>query len=522
MNNQLDNGSFEVDQGVAFYQKQDYATAFNCFLAAANKGNLIGMNNLSFFFANGIGTPKNEVAAFEWMKRAAENGYVPAYYPLASKYYTGSGVAKNMVQAKIWAEKTIQFGNDQEKQNAKMMVGEILKVQNRQNLGLGVFEIKRGLCCYNQKDYGQAYQFFKEAVDKGNYEGMHNISLMYLKGEGFPVDLEQSFKCMKEAAEHGVAGSFYPLAAKYYFGKGTPKNYEQAEVWARKILSSSASAKDKENAKVMITELERIKKTNAPNPNTMTFSPEIVKEFSEACTLYNSSQYELALEKFEKIGKLGHPGALRVIGQAYLDGKGVEVNVSNGYQFLREAAFRGDELAIKFIAKRLINRPQFGVWKAYAQNLNLKECEETLTQGIIHERNRTDTYVNSYDAREAMIKAAECWKDYKFHPRTSTRSVDTGAFGAYCYYQKAACYGNVEGLCGIAMYENEVNAEKYKMERMELYRVAAYCGHSLSMYRTAQYYDAINRKAADACYLQAARWGYQPARYVCDQRGLII
>lgn len=525
MGNQPDNGVFELNQGIAFYQQQNYMLAVMCFSSAAEKGNLAAMNNLSVLNMNGQGTPKDETLAFEWMKKAAENGYAPSYYPLACKYYDGVGVQKDWIQAKRWAEKTVQFGNEQDKINAEKM----LKIISQANTSpAGVEELQRGMNYYRARKYEQAYQCFLDSAAKGYHPAMNNLSIMHVKGQGVPVDLEQSFIWMKKAAEAGYAPSFYPLASKYYFGKGTAKDFEQAEFWARKTANAAVADTDKQNAQKMISELERIKKGSVPqskpqdHPYQMKFSAEAAQDFRDSCDLYNKGQYAQALNKLEKLGRLGHPGALRVIGQAYLDGKGVTVNVSHAYKFLSAAAFRGDELAVRFIAKRLNGKSEYGVWKAYAQNLHLPECDGVLTQGIIHERNRTDTYVKANDARDAMLNAADCWNNYKRYPNRSERGLGRSATAAYYYFNKAACFGNVDALCGKSMFCDMINRDAHFEEMISAYRVAAYCGHSYAMYRIAQHYDLINKKAADACYLQAARWGYQPARFVCDQRGLTV
>jgi len=164
-----------------------------------------------------------------------------------------------------------------------------------------------------------------------------------------------------------------------------------------KAIGSNVSIQKKQRAQTLLKEIEAeannpvekpVNKIVSDNTNRR-FPTEFDRIFNEACNLYNSGSYADALAKLEHIGKQGHPGALRVIGQAYLDAKGVKQDIGKAYDLFQAAAYRGDKLAVKFIASRLINRDEFGVWKVYAQMKHIDGCEQSHTNGIIAELNRT-------------------------------------------------------------------------------------------------------------------------------------
>ena len=104
-------GEAEVLQGVQFFQQKRFEEGFQAFMKAALKGHPGAMNNLAYCFYNGQGTEKDAAASFMWMKRAAEAGFVPAYFVLAMKYLKGDGTAQSIAEAINWAKKANVEGN---------------------------------------------------------------------------------------------------------------------------------------------------------------------------------------------------------------------------------------------------------------------------------------------------------------------------------------------------------------------------------------------------------------------------
>jgi len=96
-----------LNWGNIFYRQKKYTDALKHFIKAAQMGNPVAMNDVSYCYYNGKGVKASKTAAFEWMKRAAENGYEDAYATLAAKYYMGEGTAKNYEQAEYWAQRAI-------------------------------------------------------------------------------------------------------------------------------------------------------------------------------------------------------------------------------------------------------------------------------------------------------------------------------------------------------------------------------------------------------------------------------
>lgn len=63
------------------------------------------------FYSEGIGVEKDASKAFEWFKKAAEQGNAEAQFFLGRSYFEGSGVEEDPQKAMEWLEKAAEQGN---------------------------------------------------------------------------------------------------------------------------------------------------------------------------------------------------------------------------------------------------------------------------------------------------------------------------------------------------------------------------------------------------------------------------
>lgn len=69
-------------------------------MQAADQGEVMAMNDIGIYYANGTYVDQNEAKAFEWFsKAAADEDYAPALYNLASCYENGFGVKADEKEA---------------------------------------------------------------------------------------------------------------------------------------------------------------------------------------------------------------------------------------------------------------------------------------------------------------------------------------------------------------------------------------------------------------------------------------
>ncbi len=132
------------------------------------------------------GVPKDLQKAFEWLTKAAEQGYQLAQYELARIYRNGAG----------------------------------------------------GIAHNRQK----AFEWFRAAAEQGHRPAMYELAYMYYTraagGGGAERDFQKAFEWFKVAAKEGYSPAQSFLAQMYLEGKGVKKSFLKASYWARKYRKS--------------------------------------------------------------------------------------------------------------------------------------------------------------------------------------------------------------------------------------------------------------------------------------------
>ncbi len=70
----------DFSDGVAAYDRGDYATAFSEWKPLAEQGDAAAQYNLGIMYSNGRGVPQDHVQAVKWYRKAAEQGVAFAQY----------------------------------------------------------------------------------------------------------------------------------------------------------------------------------------------------------------------------------------------------------------------------------------------------------------------------------------------------------------------------------------------------------------------------------------------------------
>ena len=90
------------DEGVAAYNKGDYATALREWRPLAEQGNAKAQHRLGHMYRYGLGVLQVYAEAMKWFLRAAEQGNASAQYELGHMYSDVKGVTQDYVQAHKW------------------------------------------------------------------------------------------------------------------------------------------------------------------------------------------------------------------------------------------------------------------------------------------------------------------------------------------------------------------------------------------------------------------------------------
>ncbi|MDH6265675.1 localization factor PodJL [Rhizobium sp. SG_E_25_P2] len=150
--------------------------------AAAKKADPLAFFEIGARFADGRGLAADPKAAITWYQRAADAGFAPAQYRLASIYEKGLGVDRDIAKARtLYAEAAAQ-GNTSAMHN--------LAVLNATG-------------AEGKPDFAEAARWFKEAAEHNVRDSQYNLAILYARGNGVPQDLTQSYKWFAVAAMQG-------------------------------------------------------------------------------------------------------------------------------------------------------------------------------------------------------------------------------------------------------------------------------------------------------------------------------
>lgn len=151
-------------------------------VAAAKKADPLAFFEIGARYADGRGLAADPKAAVTWYQRAADAGFAPAQYRLASIYEKGMGVDRDIAKARtLYAEAAAQ-GNTSAMHN--------LAVLNATGVE-------------GKPDFAEAARWFKEAAERNVRDSQYNLAILYARGNGVPQDLTQSYKWFAVAAMQG-------------------------------------------------------------------------------------------------------------------------------------------------------------------------------------------------------------------------------------------------------------------------------------------------------------------------------
>ena len=107
----------DLNDGIAAYRSNDYATGFAKFTKAAEAGNADAQAVVGAMYDDGEGVPQDYGQAVRWYTKAAEAGNADAQGRLASMYAVGHGVPQDFVQAYKWFNIAVSTETDKEERD---------------------------------------------------------------------------------------------------------------------------------------------------------------------------------------------------------------------------------------------------------------------------------------------------------------------------------------------------------------------------------------------------------------------
>lgn len=151
-----------LNEGLAAYDKAEYATALKELTPLAEKGNAKAQYRLAKMFNLGQGLPPDKMEAAKWFHRAAQQGLAEAQGALGYLCLVGEGVSQNSDLALEWTRKAARQGDATAQFNLSVMHSE-------------KFGIK--------KNPAESLKWLRKAADQRHPEALNTLGALYEKGQ---------------------------------------------------------------------------------------------------------------------------------------------------------------------------------------------------------------------------------------------------------------------------------------------------------------------------------------------------
>ncbi|KAF9094387.1 hypothetical protein BGX23_002179 [Mortierella sp. AD031] len=201
---------------------QDYQSAMDWFLQAANRGDATAQLRVGLLYDFGHGVDKDYTKAMEWYRKAADQGLARAQNAIGAMYRDAEGVPQDYSEAMDWFRKAANQGYA----DASIGIGSL----HRKAQGV-------------PQSYAKAMWWYLKAVedDPQNKHAPFHVALHHNEGLGVPLDHAKALEWFLKAAKLGNRSAQKSLGLIYLTGKpGVPQDYSKALDW----LLSAAAQKD--------------------------------------------------------------------------------------------------------------------------------------------------------------------------------------------------------------------------------------------------------------------------------------
>lgn len=103
---------------------------------------------------------------------------------------------------------------------------------------------RRGLECEERGDHSQAFQFYKQAAEKGDSWAQYKVGCSYLRGDVVPQDYIEAAKWIRKSAENEEQLAQVLLGLLCLLGRGAPLNIIESVKWFSKATSMEKVEED--------------------------------------------------------------------------------------------------------------------------------------------------------------------------------------------------------------------------------------------------------------------------------------
>ncbi|SHN63069.1 tetratricopeptide repeat protein [Desulfovibrio litoralis] len=176
--------------------------------------------------------------------------------------------------------------------------------------------LKKASLAYQEKKYTEAINLLKPLADKGNTDAQFALGLIYVRGEGVKADPNLVKEYWTKSANAGHPEAQFNLGMAYIRGIFGKRSATDAVKWWEKAANQGHG-----DAYYALGQIYKV--------------GDGVKKDEKKSASYNQKGLEL-----------GHPGCAYELGVAYAKGAGVPKDMNKAKTLLKEAADKGDQVAL--------------------------------------------------------------------------------------------------------------------------------------------------------------------------------
>ena len=175
----------------------------------------------------------------------------------------------------------------------------------------------QAIAAVQKGDYATAFKILEPLAKKGDATAQHNLAVLYQDGLGTKADAKQALYWYEKAAAQGEPEAQFMAGLMYSDGTGTAQDYKKAAYWYEK-----AAKKGSKDADFLLATW--VYETNPSNPD--------------------------GIQRLMQVAEKGDAEAQAMIGESYLNGKGLEQSESKAIEWFEKAAAKGNATALYHLA----------------------------------------------------------------------------------------------------------------------------------------------------------------------------
>ncbi len=191
---------------------------------------------------------------------------------------------------------------------------------------------------------GVAYDYFKNAADQGDANGLYNLGMCHLRGLGMPKDDQKAFDCFRRAAEKEHPAAINNIGLFFREGRMVERDLEMSAKWFEKSASY-------DNPYGLLNFALALQKGEGVAQDEARAAELLAKAADGGCVeaidAYGVALWkgrgvkedpEAAVRQFRRAAEADYPPAMENLSTCYRFGKGVKADERESLEWKRRAS----------------------------------------------------------------------------------------------------------------------------------------------------------------------------------------